>query len=172
MTLAQRSSRQVALRCAHQAAWLSPATWPSAAVSLTTLSRRKWSCCSNNAASSSAKQSEATQGDEDDDFSYEKETAFYCLSPSNPVRRTLFWLVRWRWFRAFIIVAILVNSALFGAYVPLNVDAPPNAVADGAEPVFLAIFASEAIVKLLAMGCIMHQAAYFRDGWNWYFCAW
>jgi hypothetical protein len=96
---------------------------------------------------------------------YEHETACFVLSPNTRFRRALFWLVKWPWYQSFIILSILVNSALFGAYNPLN--PASNNAQDVTEPLFLAIFASEAIVKLLAMGVWLHKDAYFRDGWNW-----
>jgi hypothetical protein len=77
------------------------------------------------------------------------------------------WLVRWFPFLLFVQLAILVNTAMLGAYEPLNADSPRNMALDGSEWVFFAIFLFECVMKLFAMGVIMHNSSYFRDGWNW-----
>jgi hypothetical protein len=56
---------------------------------------------------------------------------------------------------------------MLGAYEPLNVNSPRNLAIDISEYVFFGIFLFECIAKLIAMGVVMHRAAYFRDGWNW-----
>lgn len=102
-----------------------------------------------------------------DEFLYETETVFFCVTPNNPLRRFCIWLLRQWWFVAFIIICILVNTGMMGAYDPLNLDAPPNVALNVAENVFLAIFAAECIIKIIAMGLIGHPGAYFRDAWNY-----
>lgn len=36
-----------------------------------------------------------------------------------------------------------------------------------ADTVFTAFFALEMVMKLIAMGIILHKDAYFRTAWNW-----
>jgi hypothetical protein len=105
--------------------------------------------------------------EETTDTQYEREVAWGCLTPQNPVRKFLFWFIRWRPFTWFIVLAIVVNTAMLGTFDPLDPDAPTNRMLNGSELVFLAIFALEAILKLIAMGAFRHPGAYFRDGWNW-----
>jgi hypothetical protein len=82
-------------------------------------------------------------------------------------------------FNAFIIIVILFNAALLGAYDPLNGDAIQNRVSVhlevdmgfrsnttqvlfGAEFAFLAVYVIEMIIKMIALSL----RGYFRVGWN------
>lgn len=51
-------------------------------------------------------------------------------------------------------------------YNPCNSDSMWNQGLNYAGIVFTVIFLMEAIIKILAMGFIMHQRAYLRDNWN------
>merc|ERR1719421_1516546 len=43
----------------------------------------------------------------------------------------------------------------------------PCSIAEWIDFVFLAIFAVEMVLKMLASGLIMHPYAYLRSTWNW-----
>ena len=66
-----------------------------------------------------------------------------------------------------ILLSILVNTGMLGAYDPLNPDSERNYALSISEYIFLGIFAFEAVVKLIGMGFIGHPGAYFRDPWNY-----
>ena len=42
-----------------------------------------------------------------------------------------------------------------------------NQIIDTAGKVFTVFFTLEAILKMIAMGFIVHKSAYLRNGWNW-----
>ena len=105
--------------------------------------------------------------EEEDLYPYEKEKACFFVPPEFPVRVFCMWLIRWIPFIALIIVSILVNTGMLGAFDPLNPASARNAAINTSEYIFLVIFAIEAVAKLIAMGVVGHKGAYFRDAWNW-----
>eukprot|EP00762_Andalucia_godoyi_P008681 ANDGO_00428.mRNA.1 Muscle calcium channel subunit alpha-1 len=75
-------------------------------------------------------------------------------------------LLQWPWFDRFILVAIVTNCAFLAAYDPTEKDTERNRICDTAGYAFTAIFASEMCIKIFAMGFILNDHAYIRDGWN------
>jgi len=63
---------------------------------------------------------------------------------------------------------IVVNSILLAIYDydPLAVDSGPNVFVDTCGSVFTAIFTLEAVIKIIAMGFVVHRNSYLRDPWN------
>lgn len=98
-----------------------------------------------------------------------------CLSQTSGIRRAAAWLITWPWFDRFILLTILANSAILGIADWSNVDSNGrfltdnsfrNAVMQGSEPIFTAIFVVEAALKIVAMGFVMSPGSYLRIGWN------
>eukprot|EP00795_Rhopilema_esculentum_P010180 gene10180-18850_t len=71
-------------------------------------------------------------------------------------------------FDYFILLTILFNCIvlIFDAPLPENDKSQMNEVAEKIEYYFLVIFLFEAIVKIVAMGFVLHPRAYLRSGWN------
>eukprot|EP00794_Sanderia_malayensis_P006217 gene6217-6933_t len=85
--------------------------------------------------------------------------ALFCLTLDNPVRSAAITIVDWN---------IFANCAALAAYEPLPAsDATSrNADLEVAEYFFLAVFAIEGLLKIIAYGFILHPGAYLRNGWN------
>ncbi|KAK3700089.1 hypothetical protein QZH41_015046, partial [Actinostola sp. cb2023] len=71
-------------------------------------------------------------------------------------------------FEYFILLTILVNCILLAANTPLpdNDKSDINIQIEGAEIYLLGIFCLECILKVFAMGFILHPGSYLRSGWN------
>ncbi|KAL6062199.1 Voltage-dependent calcium channel type A subunit alpha-1 [Balamuthia mandrillaris] len=72
------------------------------------------------------------------------------------------------WFEAFIITVVLLNAIFLACGDPTAPsDSPRNRAVDTADKVFLGIYTVELVLKVLALGLILHKGAYLRNGWNW-----
>jgi len=85
------------------------------------------------------------------------------------IRPCILALVEWKWFDRFILTLIALNSACMAAY---DQRAPPDVgfnvfVTRLAEPIFLALFTIEMVLKVIAWGFFLDKRTYLRDLWNW-----
>ena len=46
-------------------------------------------------------------------------------------------------------------------------DSSRNVFVEQSEPVFTVLFTLEAVIKIIAMGFIVGEGSYLKDGWNW-----
>lgn len=72
-------------------------------------------------------------------------------------------------FENIIILLIFLNSIILAIYDYNDRDnlTPYNQVLEEIGKVFTIAFAVEMVLKILAMGFIIHKNAYLRDAWNW-----
>eukprot|EP00041_Stephanoeca_diplocostata_P037375 m.1410603 g.1410603 ORF g.1410603 m.1410603 type:complete len:1448 (+) comp25025_c0_seq1:1460-5803(+) len=93
-------------------------------------------------------------------------TSLMIFGPTSIVRRC-FHAVMWNpVFEYSMLLVVLVSSAMLGAYDYTNSDAARNDVLRPFEQVFAGLFAFEAVVKIVALGFVLHPRAYLRSGWN------
>nr|AAC63050.1 voltage-gated calcium channel alpha-1 subunit [Cyanea capillata] len=94
--------------------------------------------------------------------------ALFCLTLDNPVRSAAITIVDWKPFDFFILASIFANCAALAAYEPLPAGdmTSTNQDLEVAEYFFLAVFAIEGLLKIIAYGFILHPGAYLRNGWN------
>ncbi|XP_065066624.1 voltage-dependent L-type calcium channel subunit alpha-1D-like isoform X2 [Rhopilema esculentum] len=94
--------------------------------------------------------------------------ALFCLTLDNPVRSGAITIVDWKPFDFFILASIFANCAALAAYEPLpsGDTTSRNENLDVAEYFFLAVFAIEGLLKIIAYGFVMHPGAYLRNCWN------
>jgi len=74
----------------------------------------------------------------------------------------------YRWFDRLIMLAIVLNSiclSLFD-YTDREVTSEYNLFLNWLGDGFTLFFLFEALIKVFAMGFIIHKKAYLRDGWN------
>lgn len=73
-----------------------------------------------------------------------------------------------RWFTGLTTFIIILNSINLSIYDYSDRDSLTsyNNVLDILNEIFTFIFLAESIIKILAMGFIMHSNSYMRDGWN------
>ncbi|POM65716.1 Hypothetical protein PHPALM_18527, partial [Phytophthora palmivora] len=116
------------------------------------------------------------------------DLAFFNLfSRDHWLRRRIIFLVSHRFFDRFIVFAIIVNSVILsfsdfsvvdktlnpastgftyrdGAVVPAT--SLLNNIVNLSEIPFTAIFTTESLLKIMAMGFVRNKGAYLRDSWN------
>lgn len=63
------------------------------------------------------------------------------------------------------IFANCVALAVFTPY-PMSDSNATNTALETVEYVFLVIFTTECVMKIIALGFMMHPGAYLRNGWN------
>lgn len=105
--------------------------------------------------------------------------SLFVFDEGSVVRHAAVWLATWKWLDRVMLCIIVVNSCVLAAQdfspravIPATWEPDPgasfrNRLAVELEPYFLAAFAVEAIVKIVAMGFVLDDGAYLRDQWNW-----
>lgn len=73
-----------------------------------------------------------------------------------------------RLFEYIILLTILANCIALAVYTPYpQADSNiTNTSLESIEYIFMVIFTSECIMKIIALGFMMHQGSYLRNGWN------
>ncbi|XP_050519467.1 muscle calcium channel subunit alpha-1 isoform X6 [Diabrotica virgifera virgifera] len=96
------------------------------------------------------------------------QRALFCLYLKNPLRKLCIDVVEWKPFEWLILLTIFANCVALAVYTPFpNTDSnTTNAYLEKIEYIFLVIFTTECVMKILAYGFLMHQGAYLRNGWN------
>ena len=105
-----------------------------------------------------------------DYVTYDKKS-LYLLDHTYRLRYALVWLIEWVWFDRFITIVIILNSILFATHdftyrFDPEYDSWINKIEAEVDLIFSFIFIGECIIKILAMGLIIHKHAYLRDTWN------
>eukprot|EP00347_Sterkiella_histriomuscorum_P013361 403365010 len=100
--------------------------------------------------------------------SFYDKRSLYIFSANNPIRYAIVWLVDWKYFEAFILLMILMNSAtlVFYDYNDRDSSLQWNQFMDSLGLFFTIIFALECALKIVAYGFVIHRKAYLRVGWN------
>ena len=86
----------------------------------------------------------------------------------NPVRKAAVWFVTWKYFEMFIILSIVLNSFTLAFYDYSDREALTmrNKALAQIGIFFSSVFTVECLLKVIAMGFVVHPKAYLRDGWN------
>ncbi|XP_055453472.1 voltage-dependent L-type calcium channel subunit alpha-1F isoform X2 [Psammomys obesus] len=94
--------------------------------------------------------------------------ALFCLTLTNPLRRSCISIVEWKPFDILILLTIFANCVALGVYIPFPEDDSntANHNLEQVEYVFLVIFTVETVLKIVAYGLVLHPSAYIRNGWN------
>ncbi|KAJ9436172.1 putative Voltage-gated calcium channel protein, partial [Diplonema papillatum] len=97
------------------------------------------------------------------------ERSLFCLSVDNPLRALCIQVYTTKKFALAILVVILLNSLLMLVTysVPCDEKHPClQEVAYWIDLVFSTCFTLEMLVKIIALGGVLHSQSYFRTGWN------
>jgi hypothetical protein len=87
-----------------------------------------------------------------------------CLSVTNPFRNKIIQLVVVNpWFDKFILFVIMVNCIFLALDMEVDMVTENNNMID---LIFLQIYTTEMILKIIAMGFFMRAHSYLRDSWN------
>lgn len=94
--------------------------------------------------------------------------ALFCMNLKNPLRKICIDIVEWKPFEYLILLTIFANCVALAVYTPYpNSDSnQTNAYLEKIEYIFLVIFTSECVMKVIAYGFALHPGAYLRNGWN------
>ena len=100
-----------------------------------------------------------------------EETSLLCLSLTNPLRRAVIRLVRWKWFERFSLFMIMANCIALCLVDPcdINCKQPLCSTMSLCEDFISIFFALEMLVKMTAMG-VFGKLGYFSEGWNRFDC--
>ncbi|XP_037051066.1 muscle calcium channel subunit alpha-1 isoform X2 [Bradysia coprophila] len=94
--------------------------------------------------------------------------ALFCLGLKNPIRKLCITVTEWKPYEYLILLTIFANCialAVFTPY-PFTDSNATNAALESVEYVFLVIFTTECVMKIIALGFMMHPGSYLRNGWN------
>ena len=80
------------------------------------------------------------------------------------------WLAEWNFFKHFILVAVVANAVIMAMHdyrYRIDQTVPQKTTLDNVSTrVFFAIFFLEFLIKVIAMGFVLQQRSYLRNGWN------
>jgi len=94
--------------------------------------------------------------------------SIYLFSLKNPIRQLFIQVTEAKWFEIFILLAILGTCISLAVYTPLpNGDTnATNEFLEEIEIIFTVIFTTECMMRIVALGFIMHPTSYLRNSWN------
>ncbi|XP_043938320.1 voltage-dependent P/Q-type calcium channel subunit alpha-1A [Protopterus annectens] len=93
-------------------------------------------------------------------------SSMFILSTTNPFRRACHYIVNLRYFEMCILFVIAMSSIALAAEDPVQPDSARNNVLRYFDYVFTGVFTFEMVIKMIDLGLVLHQGAYFRDLWN------
>ncbi|XP_074977774.1 voltage-dependent P/Q-type calcium channel subunit alpha-1A isoform X14 [Caretta caretta] len=93
-------------------------------------------------------------------------SSMFILSTTNPFRRLCHYIVNLRYFEMCILMVIAMSSIALAAEDPVQPNATRNNVLRYFDYVFTGVFTFEMVIKMVDLGLVLHQGAYFRDLWN------
>lgn len=73
-----------------------------------------------------------------------------------------------RIFEYVILLTIFANCVALAVFTPYPAgdSNTTNTSLEKVENIFMFIFTSECVMKIIALGFVMHQGSYLRNGWN------
>ncbi|OAF71883.1 Voltage-dependent L-type calcium channel subunit alpha-1S [Intoshia linei] len=94
--------------------------------------------------------------------------ALFCFSLNNPFRKLCIRIIEWKAFEYLILVTIFANCIALAIYTPYpSGDTNEiNIILEYLEFAFLIIFTFECLLKIIALGFLLHPGAYLRSKWN------
>ncbi|XP_071506831.1 voltage-dependent calcium channel type A subunit alpha-1-like isoform X9 [Diadema antillarum] len=94
--------------------------------------------------------------------------SLFIFSEENFIRRCAKWLTEWLPFEYFILATIIANCVVLAldTHLPEKDKTPRSQSLEETEVYFLAIFCLEAAIKIIALGFLLHEDSYLRNGWN------
>ena len=95
-------------------------------------------------------------------------TSLFIFKEDNFVRKWAKRITEWVPFEYLILLTIMANCVVLAleTHLPKEDKTPLATKLEKTEPVFLAIFCFEAVLKIIAQGMVLHPRSYLRNGWN------
>ncbi|KAF7688199.1 hypothetical protein HF521_014205 [Silurus meridionalis] len=105
-------------------------------------------------------------GDEDGPKPIPPFSSCFIMSPTNPFRKCCHYIMTLRYFEMCILSVIAMSSIALAAEDPVWPESPQNNVLRYFDYVFTGVFTFEMLIKMVVLGMVLHEGAYFRDLWN------
>ncbi|XP_060715817.1 calcium channel, voltage-dependent, P/Q type, alpha 1A subunit, b isoform X8 [Tachysurus vachellii] len=105
-------------------------------------------------------------GDEDGPKPIPPFSSCFIMSPTNPFRKCCHYIMTLRYFEMCILSVIAMSSIALAAEDPVWPESPRNNVLRYFDYVFTGVFTFEMLIKMVVLGMVLHEGAYFRDLWN------
>ncbi|XP_065213855.1 voltage-dependent calcium channel type A subunit alpha-1 [Planococcus citri] len=95
-------------------------------------------------------------------------SSLFVFGENNPIRRYTRFIIEWPPFEYAVLLTIIANCIVLALeeHLPKNDRTTLSQTLEKTENFFLAIFCVEAVVKILALGFVLHRGAYLRNVWN------
>ncbi|KAK3527749.1 hypothetical protein QTP86_003187, partial [Hemibagrus guttatus] len=106
------------------------------------------------------------EGDEDGPKPIPPFSSCFIMSPTNPFRKCCHYIMTLRYFEMCILSVIAMSSIALAAEDPVWPESPRNNVLRYFDYVFTGVFTFEMLIKMVVLGMVLHEGAYFRDLWN------
>lgn len=90
----------------------------------------------------------------------------FILKHDNPIRQAVHSLVTYKYFDMFIMIVISASSLALATEDPIDENSRRNQILNYLDHGFTIVFAIEMTLKMIDLGMIAHEGAYFRDIWN------
>ena len=102
-------------------------------------------------------------------FYYDKKSLFI-FDHEWRIRRAIVWLVEWKPFKIFILLAVVANSIFLASHSYEHRIDPSiyenTQIEKTSSKVFVSIFIIEFVLKVIAMGLVIKKHSYMRSFWN------
>ncbi|XP_022239678.1 voltage-dependent calcium channel type A subunit alpha-1-like isoform X4 [Limulus polyphemus] len=95
-------------------------------------------------------------------------TSLFILKEDNIIRRYTKFIIEWPPFEYAVLLTIIANCIVLALeeHLPKGDRTPLAQKLEKTEPYFLGIFCVEALLKIVALGFIVHKGSYLRNIWN------
>ena len=112
----------------------------------------------------------SSDGSENDDEDGPKPIvpyiSMFIFGVDNAIRIACHYVVNLRYFETSILVIIILSSVTLAAEDPVHKDSSRNEVLKYFDYIFTAVFTFEMLFKIIDLGLVLHEGAYFRSLWN------
>ncbi|XP_067662127.1 voltage-dependent calcium channel type A subunit alpha-1-like isoform X5 [Haliotis asinina] len=94
--------------------------------------------------------------------------SLFIFSEENFIRKYAKIIIEWGPFEYMVLLTIIANCIVLGLeeHLPENDKTPLAVQLDDTEIYFLGIFCVEALLKIVALGFVLHKGSYLRNIWN------
>ncbi|XP_048245637.1 voltage-dependent calcium channel type A subunit alpha-1-like isoform X9 [Haliotis rufescens] len=94
--------------------------------------------------------------------------SLFIFSEENFIRKYAKIIIEWGPFEYMVLLTIIANCIVLGLeeHLPVNDKTPLAVQLDDTEIYFLGIFCVEALLKIVALGFVLHKGSYLRNIWN------
>ncbi|KAI0987172.1 hypothetical protein GJ496_005576 [Pomphorhynchus laevis] len=95
-------------------------------------------------------------------------SSLFIFTKKNFIRKYACAVINWNPFEYMVLLAIIANCVVLGMedHLPASDKTPISKSLEKTEIYFLGIFCCEALLKIVALGFVLHKGSYLRSMWN------